>query len=156
MSIPFSLARRFRCIGLGESNLEVRIQNHKRVLQLQKYPDALIDAGISKAKALDRSIAWQVWRHHTVREYFNPRNTGFYGAIRHDLTILQRHNHMKDFFQTLYIYKAAMKASEKSEIRAFIPTQAILQPLFATLDMYNFKDGSVHFRNSGMKGLNMQ
>ena len=57
MSIPFSLARRFRCIGLGESNLEVRIQNHKRVLQLQKYPDALIDAGISKAKALDRSTA---------------------------------------------------------------------------------------------------
>ena len=28
-----------------------------------------------------------------------------------------------------------------------------LKPLFVSVDMSNFKDGRVHFRNSGMKGL---
>ena len=28
-----------------------------------------------------------------------------------------------------------------------------LKPLFATMDLSKFRDGSVHFRNSGMKAL---
>lgn len=117
VSLPFSLARRIRCIVSEQRNTELRFQELKRFLKRQNYPDNLVEAGISQAKALDMRTARQVKTNETENiipyvSTFNPRNTEIYGEIRNDLTILQRDNHMKDVLRPYKFIKS--KRQEKN------------------------------------------
>ena len=89
-SIPFSLARRLRCIVSNENVLNDRFIELKAFLLRQKYPESLITAGIEKAKALDRGTVRTVKNKNdqdliTYVSTHNPRQKEIVGDIANDL-----------------------------------------------------------------------
>ena len=52
---PYSLARRICVIVSKQSTREYRLEELKKRLKRQKYPDGVIDSGIRRAKGLDRN-----------------------------------------------------------------------------------------------------
>ena len=53
-NIPFSLARRLCSIISNNETLNIRLQELKGFLLLQKYPVTLIDNGITRATKIDK------------------------------------------------------------------------------------------------------
>ena len=86
-SIPFSLARRLRCIVSNENVLNDRFTELKAFLLRQKYPESLITAGIEKAKALDRDAVRTVKNKNeqdliTYVSTHNPRQKIFLAILQ--------------------------------------------------------------------------
>lgn len=110
-SIPFSLARRLRCIVSNENVLNDRFIELKSFLTRQKYPEKLITAGIEKAKALDLQTVRTVKNKNkqnliTYVSTHNPKHIEIFGDIRNDLQVLTRDEHMKEVLQPYKIIKS--------------------------------------------------
>ena len=101
MNIPFNLARRLRTIISEEPNLQVRLQELKSFLVEQKYPEPVIDFGISKAMAIDKVALRTVKSKpeecviHFVST-FNPKNPEIFPVIINNLSILEKDEKMND------------------------------------------------------------
>lgn len=111
-SIPFSLSRRLRTIISKDDVFNERTLELKTFLKRQKYPDELINAGIEKARSLNRNELLKEIdnkRDNKTIPYvstFNPRNPEIYSQLRNDINILQRDSHMKTVLEDFTVIKS--------------------------------------------------
>jgi hypothetical protein len=112
ISIPFSLARRLRTIISDEKTFQKRTDELLGYLNKQNYPKSLIQAGIDRAKSLDRKQLLTEERSVNNKETiayvstFNPRNPELFSEIIHDINILKRDPHMRNVLENYQIIKS--------------------------------------------------
>lgn len=112
ISIPFSLARRLKTIISKPQVFEQRALELEGFLLKQKYPRSLIQAGIAKARSLDRNDLLKEVHHTNDKETipyvstFNPRNPEIYPHLLHDIKILQRDSHMRNVLEKFNFIKS--------------------------------------------------
>jgi hypothetical protein len=112
VSIPFSQARRLRTIISNDHTFQQRAVELEEYLMKQTKPKTLIQAGIQRAKLLDRINLINEVRVRDNEDTIayvstlNPINPEIFGEIRRDIDILKRDSQMRNVLDNYTIIKS--------------------------------------------------